>query len=159
MLFAMLHFYSIYFADRRPQEREKEKSKNRGKKKDRRPSMENSSLSPLPPPFPLSRCSSPSPSPSPFFFCILHYSATWIVESELIHSPLFTLHVNSEEWPASSFSTVPQSITIALLFPFSFVWATLHYSAKWTVESVSTVHGWTESDLNLNALDQFDPVK
>jgi hypothetical protein len=119
--------------------------------------MENSSLSPLPPPFPLSRCSSPSPSPS--VFCILHYSATWTVESELIHSPLFTLHVNSEEWPASGFSTVPQSITIALLFPFSFVWAALHYSAKWIVESVSTVHGWTESDLNLNALDQFDPVK
>jgi hypothetical protein len=46
-------------------------------------------------------------------------------------------NVNNEEWPASGFSTVLQSITAALRFPFpfSFVWAALHYSAKWTVES------------------------
>jgi hypothetical protein len=85
------------------------------------------------------------------------------VESELIHSPLFTLHVNSEEWPASGFSTVLQSITAAFLFPFpspsSFVWAALHCYAKWTVESVFTVHGRTGSDPNLNALDRSNSVK
>jgi len=78
---------------------------------------------------------------------------TWAVESELIHSSLFILHVNSGEWSASSVSTIPQSIIIALLFPFSFsfVWVALHCSrCMWTVESVSTVHGLTGSGPNLN---------
>jgi hypothetical protein len=128
-----------------------------------------------------SRCFSPSPSPSPLSGDTFHCSAKWTVESELIHSPLFMLHVNNWEWPAFAVSTVPQSITTALLFPFpfsfSFVWRhsslftctcnvntgfTLHSSrcmCMWTVESVFTVHGRTGSNPNLKALDRSDPVK
>jgi len=73
-------------------------------------------------------------------FCILHCSAKWTVDSELIHCLMFPLHANTGEWSAFGVFTVPWSITAALLLPFpfsfSFVWAALHYSHRmWTVES------------------------
>ena len=93
--------------------------------------------------------------PSPFPPPAIALPLPLLLLLRLLHSPLFMLHMNSGEWLASSVSTVPQSITVALLFPFSFsfsfVWAALHCSrCMWTVESVSTVHGPTRSGPNLN---------
>ena len=70
-----------------------------------------------------------------FVFCILQCSAKWTVESELIHSPLFMLHENSEE-QLPQFTTGLRcfhrqpDITAAqgsLLFPFSFSFSFVLY--------------------------------
>jgi len=102
------------FVDRRPQDREKEKSKNRGKKEGL-PSISGEQL-----PFTTGLCRSHRRTALPLPFLLLLRC--------LLHSPLFVVSF------AFSFlhciSTVPQSITAALLFPFpfsfSFVWAALH---------------------------------
>jgi hypothetical protein len=48
----------------------------------------------------------------------------------------------------------------SLLFPFFFAaFLHLHCSAKWIVESVSTIHGSTGSNSKQNVLDRFWPSK
>jgi hypothetical protein len=64
--------------------------------------------------------------------CLLHSSLlTWTVESELIYSPLFTLHVNSGEQLTTGLRRFHRQPLLFLFpFSFSFVFCILHCSRE-----------------------------
>jgi len=76
----------------------------------------------------------------------------------LLHSP-FVLQVNNGEQLTTGLRCFHRQ-PLLFSFSFSFVFCILHCSrCMWIVESISTVHGRTGSDPNLNALDRVRPSK